>query len=104
MKHTTTATGDCILSSSLCNTCIKAFFRGVVPPLWGSMVYRAINLSAYEMAFTWFETSFPAESAAKVEILGVLRPMVVASAVFAGLCRSLFESNKCLISHLSCSG
>ena len=31
----------------------RGFFRGMLPPLWGSTVYRAVMLSAYEFAFTY---------------------------------------------------
>ena len=61
---------------------ITAFWRGCVPPLWGSAVYRAIMMSSYELSYTYFERHAPADALLKKEIGGVVRPMVVASAIF----------------------
>ena len=33
----------------------RAFWRGCVPPLWGSAVYRSIMMSSYEASFTFLE-------------------------------------------------
>ena len=72
---------------------ISAFFRGCVPPLWGSAVYRAAFMSAYEACFTWCEASLPHDSWWKRELLGgTARPLVVGSTVVAALCRSVVEA------------
>ena len=71
---------------------LHAFTRGAIPPLWGSAVYRAIMISAYEASFTHFE-SLPSHSVWKAEVLGgVVRPMVVASAVACSACRAVAEA------------
>ena len=74
---------------------IRAFFRGCVPPLWGSMVYRGVMMSGYEFAFTKIDKDFADNSFMKSEILpGVLplRPMTVAASLFAASCRGVLES------------
>ena len=71
---------------------IVAFWRGCVPPLWGSAVYRSLMMSSYELSFTYFEKTLPASSPMKQEYLGCVRPMVVASSVFCSLCRVLVEA------------
>jgi hypothetical protein len=65
---------------------LRAFFRGCVPPLWGSMVYRGLMMSGYEFTFTYIDKEFGPESAMKQELLPSLlpiRPIVVVSSVFA---------------------
>ncbi len=71
---------------------IPGFFRGCVPPLWGSMIYRGIMMSGYEYSFTVLEKNFDNNSFMKSEIGGGLRPMVVCSSVFASLTRAVIES------------
>lgn len=73
---------------------IRGFFRGCIPPLWGSMVYRGIMMSGYEFSFTYIDKTFPSDSFIKQEISPYLpvRPMVIASSVFAASCRGVFES------------
>ena len=74
---------------------LRAFFRGCVPPLWGSMVYRGLMMSGYEFTFTYIDKEFGPESAMKQELLPSLlpiRPIVVVSSVFAASCRGLLES------------
>lgn len=71
---------------------LSAFFRGCVPPLWGSAVYRGVMMSSYEMAYTHFDR-YDASSPWKAEYCGgVVRPCVLASALFCSLCRSLVEA------------
>ena len=71
---------------------IRCFFRGMVPPLWGSTVYRAVMLSAYEFAFTHIEQNYPDDHFVKQEMVGGLRPVVLASAFFASAARSGLEN------------
>jgi solute carrier family 25 carnitine/acylcarnitine transporter 20/29 len=80
----------------------RSFFRGCIPPLWGSMVYRGIMISTYEAGFTWLDAHFDADSAVKKEVLG-LRPMVLGAAIFAAGCRSLFESERVIFYDALCS-
>lgn len=70
---------------------VVAFWRGCVPPLWGSAVYRSVMMSSYELSYTFFESAVPDDSVWKRELLFV-RPMVVASTVFCSLCRVLVEA------------
>jgi solute carrier family 25 carnitine/acylcarnitine transporter 20/29 len=68
------------------------YFRGIVPPLWGSTVYRAVMLSAYEFAFTYFGQNFPSDHFINQDQIGYFRPVVLASAFFASTVRSGLEN------------
>lgn len=70
---------------------VRGFFRGMVPPLWGSSVYRAVMLSAYEFAFTYCSKNFEPEHVINQEF-GYLRPVVLCSAFFASTCRTGIEN------------
>jgi len=73
---------------------IRSFFRGCIPPLWGSMVYRGIMLSGYELTFTWAEKEFAADSFMRKEINPIfpVRPIVLTSSVVAAFARGVFEA------------
>lgn len=71
---------------------IVGFFRGVVPPLWGSVVYRGIMMSSYEFGFTYLTKNLPNDSYLKKESVFGLRPMVLCAAVFSASCRCLLEN------------
>lgn len=70
---------------------LHAFFRGCGPPLWGSAVYRAVMMSSYELCFTYLE-AFPDEHLVKAEHFGCVRPVIVFSAIFCALCRTVVEA------------
>lgn len=71
----------------------KLFWRGCLPPLWGSAVYRSIMMSSYEGTFTWFEQRMAPDSFWRKEYCcKVVRPLVVASAVVCSLCRAVAEA------------
>lgn len=70
-----------------------AFYRGCLHPLWGSAVYRSIMISGYEATFTMFDQHYDSTSFWKTEYCcGVVRPMVLASAVLTTLVRVLVEA------------
>ena len=72
---------------------VRSFWRGCVPPLWGSAVYRSIMMSSYEASFTFFEQRCAVDSFWRREYCyGVVRPLVVASTVICSLCRCAAES------------
>ena len=72
---------------------LRGFMRGVIPPLWGSTVYRAVMLSAYEFAFTHLEQSFEKDHWLKKEVpFTPLRPIVLLSAFAASTVRSGLEN------------
>lgn len=71
---------------------LVGFFRGVVPPLWGSVVYRGIMMSSYEYGFTYLSKTLPEDHWLKQEIFLGLRPMVLAATVFSSLCRCGLEN------------
>ena len=70
---------------------LTAFFRGCVPPLWGSAVYRAVMMAAYEGCYTFLDSLADDSPWRREGPLGV-RPLVVASAVAAALCRVVVEA------------
>ena len=73
---------------------LRAFWRGVIPPLWGSSVYRSAMMSSYEACYTYLESVDPQSDVGRVmhaEWFAV-RPLVVVSAVACSVFRSLFES------------
>ena len=72
---------------------VGAFFRGCVPPLWGSAVYRSAFMAVYEASFTWCESRLPSDSVWRHECLGGgLRPFVVGSTLVAALSRAIVEA------------
>lgn len=74
---------------------VRGFFRGCIPPLWGSMVYRGVMISSYEFSYTWLESNLAHDDPILHDQLLGLRPVVPLSATFASVCRGLFES-KCV--------
>lgn len=76
------------------NDGLAAFWRGAIPPLWGSVVYRSAMMSSYEASFTFLDAVEPTSAVGSVlhsELAGV-RPLVVASAVACSFFRALFEA------------
>jgi len=71
---------------------LLGFFRGCVPPLWGSMMYRGIMMSAYEASYTYFDQNYSDESRIKQEVCFGLRPVVPISTVICSIARCFFES------------
>ena len=72
---------------------MRGFFRGCVPPLWGSMVYRGLMISSYELSYTFIELNCDEGSFLKQEsMFGILRPQVPVSSAFAACIRITVES------------
>ena len=71
---------------------LVGFFRGVVPPLWGSVVYRGIMMSSYEYGFTYLSKNLDENHWLKQEVFLGLRPMVLTATVFSSLCRCGLEN------------
>jgi hypothetical protein len=69
----------------------RGFFRGMLPPLWGSSVYRAVMLSSYEYSFTYFSQNYDKDHVVNSEYFGV-RPIVFCSAFFSSSVRSAVEN------------
>ena len=70
---------------------VRDFFRGVVPPLIGSAIYRGAMLSGYEFTFTYITLHTPDDHFLKREFFGCVRPMVPVSVVCASLARGVIE-------------
>ena len=70
---------------------VKGYFKGIIPPLWGSTVYRALMLSAYKFAFTYFSQNYEENHWINQDYMGGIRPVVLASAFFASTVRSGVE-------------
>ena len=73
---------------------VRGFFRGCVPPLWGSMVYRGLMMSGYEFSFTYIEKEFSSDSFLRqdISVAFPVRPICLVSGLFAALCRGFIES------------
>lgn len=72
---------------------VRGFFKGCVPPLWGSMVYRGLMISSYELSYTFIELNCDEGSFWRREcIFGMLRPQVPLSSAFAACIRIIVES------------
>ena len=72
---------------------VRTFFRGCIPPMWGSAVYRSVMMSTYEASFTALDgvdQASPVGALLHAEVAGV-RPFVVASAVLCSTARSVVE-------------
>ena len=70
----------------------SSFYRGCIPPLWGSMIYRGVMISSYEYAVTWFENHTNDDSIFKKPIFLGLRPLIPVSTLFAAVARGIIES------------
>lgn len=75
---------------------VVGFFRGCIPPLWGSMMYRGVMISSYEFCYTYLEKNNEKDSFVRKDLGLGLRPIVPMSATFASICRSFFESKSFL--------
>lgn len=71
---------------------VVGFYHGCVPPLWGSMVYRGIMMSAYEYSYTWIEKHYEEDHFIRQELFLGLRPMVPLASVFSAVTRGFFEN------------
>ena len=67
----------------------RGFFKGWMPPFFGSVIFRSAQFAAFESAFTKWETN----SFMRREIPGTmgLELRVVGAGIFAGTVRSLIE-------------
>lgn len=72
-------------------SCLR-FYRGCIPPLWGSIVYRGIMISSYEYTVTWFENNCTEDSIFKTPLWLGLRPLIPISTLFAAFARGVIES------------
>jgi solute carrier family 25 carnitine/acylcarnitine transporter 20/29 len=65
------------------------FYKGWVPPFFGSVIFRSAQFSAFEAAFTHWESS----ESMKKEIPGTygVQYRVVAGGMFGGTVRSCLE-------------
>jgi len=71
------------------NEGIRGLYRGCVPPLWGSGIYRSIQFSAFEAIYTLMDNKF-----GKRPIPGTngLETRVIVGGMVAGTCRALVET------------
>ena len=61
---------------------IRGFFRGCIPPLLGSAMYRGVMMSAYEASFTYFDLNYAKNSWVNTEYAGILYSTVVVYNLF----------------------
>lgn len=67
------------------------FFRGCLPPLWGSTCYRSIMMSTYEASYTYFEGNYDKSHFVNQEY-GIFRPLVIVGAFNASIFRGIVEN------------
>lgn len=68
---------------------VKGFYRGCVPPLWGSGVYRSIQFSAFEATYTYLDNSF---GKTQIPFTNGTEYRVVLGGIMSGTVRSLVET------------
>ncbi len=71
----------------------RGLFRGCLPPLIGSSMYRGAMMSGYEISYTFIELNASPDSFLKQEVFGFVKPAVPVSVVFCSLVRGLVEGN-----------
>lgn len=71
---------------------LPGFFKGCVPPLWGSMVYRAAMMSTFEASYTYFEQNYEKDSWYRTDLGFGLRPIIPISGFLAAFTRGFVES------------
>mmetsp|Transcript_16982 Transcript_16982/g.22005 ORF Transcript_16982/g.22005 Transcript_16982/m.22005 type:complete len:291 (+) Transcript_16982:74-946(+) len=74
---------------------LHAFFRGVMPPLWGSALYRGTMMSVYEASYTYLDAIDPLNSKFGKFLHNeffAIRPLVIISAVACSVARSVVEA------------
>ena len=71
---------------------IRGFFRGCIPPLWGSVMYRGIMMSTYEFTYTYIEKHTDPDGFLQQELFMGLRPTIPLSSAVAAAVRGIFES------------
>jgi len=67
-----------------------ALYKGILPPLFGSTIFRAVQFGTYSAAYTWMR-DVP-WLCREIPLTGGLEVRVVAAGVFASTIRSLIES------------
>jgi hypothetical protein len=75
----------------------QGFFRGVIPPLWGSTVYRGVMMSGYEFCYSYLEKECSPGHLLNRDMFFGLRLLVPTSAVFAAVIRGVIESKSIII-------
>ena len=68
---------------------IRGLYRGCVPPLWGSGIYRSIQFSAFEASYTYLDNPF---GKSKIPLTNGLETRVVFGGLVSGTCRALIET------------
>jgi solute carrier family 25 (mitochondrial carnitine/acylcarnitine transporter), member 20/29 len=65
------------------------FYRGVIPPFFGSIIYRSLQFSAYEAVFTKCENS--PNSRKKIPLTGGIELRVLYGAMASATSRAIVE-------------
>jgi hypothetical protein len=65
------------------------FYRGVIPPFFGSIIYRSLQFSAYEAVFTKCEKS--PNSRKKIPLTGGIELRVLYGAMASATSRAIVE-------------
>ena len=76
-------------SSVLQKEGIKGLYRGAIPPLWGSGIYRSIQFSAFEATYTFLDNRF---GKTHIPLTNGLEIRVICGGMMAGTMRAVIET------------
>ncbi|XP_067938368.1 mitochondrial substrate carrier family protein S-like [Watersipora subatra] len=76
------------LTSTIKQQGIKGLYRGCVPPLWGSGIYRSMQFAVFEAGYTHLNTAFGTQ---EIPGTGGLQVRVILSGVMASTVRATIE-------------
>ena len=68
---------------------IKGFYKGALPPLFGSIIYRSTQFGVFESIFTYF--SKDKTMTTPIPYTKGVQPRIIIAAITAGISRSLIE-------------
>ena len=65
------------------------FYRGCIPPFFGSIIYRSLQFSVFELFYTMWEKNLT--MASPIAYTSGLQPRVIAAGMMAATARALAE-------------
>ena len=68
---------------------VKGLYRGCIPPLWGSGLFRSIQFSAFEATYTFLDNRF---GRTHIPLTNGIETRVILGGIMAGACRSVIET------------
>jgi solute carrier family 25 carnitine/acylcarnitine transporter 20/29 len=68
---------------------IRGLYRGCIPPLWGSGIYRSTQFAVFEAVYTYLDKTF---ATSNIPFTGGLQIRVVIGGVIASTARAIIET------------